>query len=55
VNIRILDVQGREVNRLGNISANSIIQIGNKLNTGFYLAELVQGNERKIVKLVKIQ
>jgi predicted extracellular nuclease len=55
VNIRILDVQGREVNRLGNISANSIIQIGDKLNNGFYLAELVQGNERKILKLVKIQ
>ena len=24
-------------------------------HTGFYLAEIVQGNERKIVKLVKIQ
>ena len=55
VNIRIVDVQGREINRLGNISANSILKIGDKLNTGFYLAEIVQGNERKIVKLVKIQ
>ena len=55
VNIRILDVQGREINRLGNISANSIIKLGDKLHTGFYLAEIVQGNEKKIVKLVKIQ
>ena len=55
VNIRILDAQGREVNRLGNISANTIINVGGKLNTGFYLAEIVQGNERKIIKLVKIQ
>jgi predicted extracellular nuclease len=55
VNVRILDVQGREINRLGNVSANSILNIGDKLNTGFYLAEIIQGNERKIVKLVKIQ
>ncbi|HEU5165292.1 MAG TPA: T9SS type A sorting domain-containing protein, partial [Chitinophagaceae bacterium] len=55
VNIRILDVQGREINRLGNISANSIIKLGDKLNTGFYLAEILQGEERKIIKLVKIQ
>ena len=55
VNIRILDVQGREINRSGNISANSIIKLGDKLNTGFYLAEIIQGDERKIVKLVKIQ
>jgi hypothetical protein len=55
VNVRILDVQGREINRLGNISANSIVKFGNNLKTGFYLAEIIQGNERKIVKLVKIQ
>ena len=55
VNIRILDVQGRVIDRLGNISANSIIKLGDKLKTGFYLAEIVQGEERKIVKLVKIQ
>ena len=55
VNIMIFDVQGREINRLRNISANSIIKLGNNLKTGFYLAEIIQGNERKIVKLVKIQ
>jgi len=55
INIRILDLQGREVNRLVDISANSIIKLGDKLYTGFYLAEIVQGEEKKIVKLVKIQ
>jgi hypothetical protein len=55
VSIRILDVQGREINRSGNIPANSLIKLGDKLHTGFYLAEIVQGNEKKIVKLVKIQ
>jgi len=55
VNIRILDVLGKEINCFANISANSVIKIGDKLTTGFYLAEIVQGNERKIVKLVKIQ
>jgi len=55
VNIRILDVQGREISKLGNLAPNSIVRVGNNLKTGFYLAEVVQGNERKIVKLVKIQ
>jgi len=55
VNLRILDLNGKEISRLGNLSANSIIRIGDNLRTGFYLAEIVQGQERKIVKLVKIQ
>jgi len=55
VNIRLLDIQGREINRLENIAANSNVKVGDKLNNGFYLAEIVQGDERKIIKLVKIQ
>jgi hypothetical protein len=55
VNIRILDVQGREVNRLRNIPTNSIVTIGDNLSTGFYLAEIVQDGERRVVKLLKIQ
>lgn len=55
ISIRILDIQGKQVDRLGNISANSIIKIGDKLKTGVYLAEIMQGNERKTVKLIKIQ
>lgn len=55
VNMRILDLNGKEISRLGNLSANSAIKVGDNLRTGFYLAEIVQGQERKIVKLVKIQ
>jgi hypothetical protein len=55
VNIRILDIAGREISQLKNLSANSTVKLGNNLKTGFYLAEVVQGNAKKIVKLVKIQ
>ena len=55
VHIRILDIAGREINQLRDLSANSVVIPGNNLKPGFYLAEVVQGNERKIVKLVKIQ
>lgn len=54
VSIRIFDLQGREINRIGNVSANSVVNLGNNLKTGFYMAEIIQGEERKIVKLVKI-
>jgi hypothetical protein len=55
LNLRILDLNGKELSRLGNLSANTVIRVGDNLMTGFYLAEIIQGQERKIVKLVKIQ
>jgi PKD repeat protein len=55
VTIRILDVQGREINRLANLPGPTILNVGDKLKTGIYLAEVLQGKERKIVKLVKIE
>jgi len=55
VNIRILDIAGRQIDRLADLSPNSTVKLGNNLKTGFYLAEVVQGNAKKIVKLVKIR
>ncbi len=55
VNIRILDINGREVSRMANLSANTLIKLGDNLRTGIYFAEAIQGNERKIVKLIKIE
>lgn len=55
LNLRILDLNGKELSRLGNLSANTVIRVGDNLMTGFYLAEIIQGQERKVVKLIKIQ
>jgi hypothetical protein len=54
VSIRVLDLQGRMIKKIGSIQANSTIQMGQNLKSRFYLAEVIQGNEKKIIRLVKM-
>ena len=52
--LRVMDISGRII-ETKNVISNQTIRIGDNYRTGIYLAEIMQGNERKIVKLVKIQ
>ena len=52
--LRVMDISGRII-ETKNITSNQSIRIGDNYHAGMYFAEVVQGNERKIVKLVKIQ
>lgn len=54
VTFKIVDVSGRVIDRK-TFTASQIITVGDNYGAGLYIAELVQGNERRIVKLVKIQ
>jgi hypothetical protein len=49
-----MDISGRII-EVKNVTANQTIRIGDSYRAGMYFAELMQGEERKIVKLVKIQ
>lgn len=53
VTVRILDMFGRVVETHQKVPSNSILQVGNRLSSGSYVAEITQGNQRKIVRLVK--
>jgi hypothetical protein len=53
VNMRVMDGRGRVVDAKSKIGANSTIQIGHNYSSGTYYAELVQGNTRKVVQLIK--
>ena len=53
--LRIIDASGRIVEQMNNLQPDQILSIGHKYRTGIYMAELIQGNERRIVKLIKIQ
>ncbi len=55
VMIRIMDLAGRQVEVLNNASSNQTITIGHKLRAGTYIAEVISGKEREVVKLVKMQ
>jgi len=51
--LRVLDMSGRVVKKMTNISGNSI-QFGQELQTGVYILEVKDGDKRTIVKLIKL-
>jgi Secretion system C-terminal sorting domain/HYR domain len=55
VTIRILDMVGKEINIIqSNKTKSSALQIGAALIAGTYFAEISQGSNKQIVKLVKL-
>lgn len=54
INVRILDLQGRIVEQHTNINPTQKLTIGDGFRSGVYFAEITQGAERKIIKLLKL-
>jgi hypothetical protein len=54
VTVRIIDVVGRVVERHDKLPGNTMLQLGSQLKGGTYFAEIIQGDQKKVVKLVKI-
>jgi|GEM_PF-3784569 len=52
IEIRIIDIAGREISRFRK-NIGEMIRFGDNLKVGVYVAEIIQGNRRKIIKLVK--
>ena len=55
VQLRISDASGRAVESRSNLGANSTVQVGGNLISGTYYAEFTQGNQRKVVQLIKVR
>ncbi len=53
VSIRVMDVTGRVVEERKAVLANGTLTLGAFYRPGLYLAEVVQGNEKVILKLTK--
>jgi len=53
VSVRIMDVLGRVVEMKNNMAVSEKYTFGNRLKPGVYLAEIIQGKNRKIIRLVK--
>ncbi len=54
VAVRILDISGRVLEDHGKVNSNSILRIGEKLSAGTYLVEVMKGDQRKVVKIIKL-
>jgi hypothetical protein len=53
VTIRVLDIFGKTVEKHEKVSAGSV-RTGQTLASGTYYAEVTQGDQRKVVKIVKV-
>ncbi|HCL04788.1 MAG TPA: hypothetical protein DHW64_01970 [Chitinophagaceae bacterium] len=55
VQLRITDATGRAMESRANLGANSTVQVGSNFISGTYYAEFTQGNQRKVVQLIKVR
>jgi len=53
--LNVLDSYGRIVEHHQNVTPNSTFQFGQSLSTGNYFLEVLQGSQRKTVKIIKIK
>ena len=51
--IRVLDVHGRIAAQYQNVAVNNNLSLGHRLPGGVYFVEVLQGSQRKIVKVIK--
>ena len=55
VSIRIVDALGQIIENRHKIAPNGTLRIGDKWNAGTYIAEVIQGEERRIIKIIKLE
>jgi hypothetical protein len=53
MNLRVLDISGKQVEMKRNIFAGQTIEFGNNYLPGMYIVEIIQGDKKIITKLVK--
>jgi trimeric autotransporter adhesin len=53
MNLRVLDISGKQVEMKRNIFAGQTIELGNNYLPGMYIVEIIQGDKKIITKLVK--
>jgi hypothetical protein len=54
ITLRMVDAQGRTIQVLNNLYAGQTVKVGGTYIPGIYFAEMQQGKDRKLVKLLKV-
>jgi hypothetical protein len=55
ITLRLLDAYGRQVETRAGLRNGNMVTAGAKLGAGVYYAEVMQGKEKKVIKLVKLR
>jgi uncharacterized repeat protein (TIGR03803 family) len=53
VQLRVMDILGKVIESFSNLPGNGSIELGGRYAPGMYIVEMIQGNERKQLKLIK--
>jgi len=53
VKVRVVDMFGRVVEMHDKVNATGILRLGNEWRGGTYFVEVIQGEQRKVIKLIK--
>ena len=51
--ITVIDVIGRMIEQKPDVPANSTLQLGSKYHPGVYIAEILQGKNKVVLRLIK--
>jgi PKD repeat protein len=54
VSFKLYDMSGRLITSMDKLSPKEVITIGNNLDVGIFMAEIIQGEFRKVVKITKV-
>jgi len=54
ITLRVLDIHGRVVEQRVYSSPNQTVKLGNQYHSGLYFVEILQGKEKKVLKLIKL-
>jgi hypothetical protein len=54
IKVRITDISGRVLEQYEKVAAGSLLQVGQSWRGGVYFAEVIQGNQRRVVKIIKV-
>jgi Cadherin-like domain/Secretion system C-terminal sorting domain len=53
ISLRVMDMHGRMIEAFNNVSPNSTMKLGASYGTGIYFVEMIQGDSRKLLKVMK--
>ena len=55
VTVRVMDISGRTIGGQQKMTPNSFLRLGETWATGTYLVEVTQGDQRRVVKIIKVK
>ena len=54
VSVKVIDISGQVVERYEKIPSNQLIKVGQRLAAGLYFVEVIQDDQKKMIRVIKV-